>query len=205
MQGELTGGAHVNNRMCAAWKLLLNAIAAAAGGAPHILDPATYAAAATAKRGDAPQQLATGIWFYRPTQDVKILALTFLSDTGADNGTAVYDIHLFPRIPTSADRAIGKRHRVTLTLGSLTNLTQLKEPFTGVDLGGSKTLRHYDTAVWSYRDTGDLQVYDKGFDALNNTGTIYIDMTGFDSVVICLQTMPGSSVRELVGMAEECS
>ena len=205
MTNEPTGGAHNNHRMCAAAKLLLNATAVFAGGAPHILDPATYAVVATTARQAIPQELTTGLWYYRPGQDVKILALTFLSDTGDDAETAVYDIYLYPRIQDSTQRAIAKRHRVTLTLGTLTNATQTLEPFTGSSLGGSKTLRHYDTAAWAHRDTGDLQVYDKGFDTTNGTGTIYVDMTAFDAIVIALQTKPDTSVRELVGVMEECS
>ena len=204
---ERTGGAHLNHRRCGVARLMFNATAAAAGGAPHLLDTTTYELLGTIKRDQAPQQLASGIWIYRPSQETKVLALTFLSDTGANNETAVYDINLYSQCPdgSSTRYILGKRHRVTLTLGTTTNGPITVEPFTGSELGGSKTLRHYDTAVWTYRDTGDLQVYDKGFDAANGTGTIYVDMTGFDTIVVALQTKPATSVRELVGLAEECS
>jgi len=206
---ERIGGAHVNYRMCGNAKLMLNATAAAAGGAPHLLDPATYTVldSDVLQRGAAPRELAAGIWIYRPSQEAKILALTFLSDTGSDGQTAVYDIYLYTRCPDGSGtrKMLAKRHRVTLTLGTLTNASQTTEPFTGSALGGSNTLRHFDTAAWTYRDTGDLQVYDKGFDAANGTGTIYVDMTGFDTIVVALQTKPAASVRDLVGLSEECS
>lgn len=207
MENEKIGGAHNYNRMCGNHKLLLNATAVFGSAAiPQLLSSATYAALATTERGAAPQQLATGLWWYRPTQDVKLLALTFLSDTGANNANAVYEIGLYPRLTPTMSAILGKRHKVTLTLGTLTNASQTVEPFTGTSLGGTKTLRHYDTAVWAYRDTGDAQVYDKGFDAADGTGTIYIDMTAFDSVGIALlSAMPTSSVRELVGLSEECA
>lgn len=207
MLNEPTGGAHVNNRMCASAKLMLNATAAVAGGAPHLLDSGTYTGLASIARGTAPQQLASGIWIYRPAQDVKILCLTPLSDSGTNDQTAVFDINLYSRIPDGSGTvyAVGQRHRCTLTLGTTTNGSMTVEPFTGSSLGGTKTLRHYDTCVWSYRDTGDLQVYDKGFDVANGSGRIFVDMSCWDTIVVALQTKPAASARDLVGLNEECS
>lgn len=206
MVGEQTGGTHNNYRTCASPKLLLNATAAAAGGCPSYLDIATYPLLWTLVRGTAPIAIATSIWAYRPTQEAKILGLQFLSDTGADNETATYDIGLFSRPPdysTTLAFAAGKIHRGVFTLGTLTKASMTVEPFTGVSLGGTKTLRHYDTVSWTHRETGDLQVYDKGFDANNRSGILYVDMTLFDTIVICLQAIPGTSSRELVGVLEE--
>lgn len=200
------GGAHVNYRMCDNHKLLMNAAAVfAAGAVPRLLDPATYTTVPTTVRGAAPQELATGLWWYRPTQDVKILSLTFLSNTGANNTDGVFEIGLYPRYKPDNTYLFGKRHKVTLTLGTLTDASMSVEPFTNVTVGANKTLRHYDTAVWAYRDCGDLQVFDKGYDTANGTGTIYVDMTGFDSIAIALITLPTSSIQEVVGMTEECS
>lgn len=205
MLNEQVGGAHLNNRRCDSYKLLFNDTAIFAGSnVPHILSAVTYPVVGTTQRGAAPQQLATGLWWYRPSQDIKVLALTFLSNTGANDAAGIWEIGLYPRInPTQA--VLGKRHKATLTLGTLTHTSQSVEPFTGSSVGSNKTLRHADTIAWAYRDTGDLQVYDKGYDAANGTGTIYVDMTAWDSIAIALLQLPTSSIQEVVGIAEECS
>lgn len=208
--GDYTGGAMKNWRNCAPMKLMLNSTAATVGGLPQLLNTTTYPALATIARGTAPQLLGDGIWVYRPPQEVKVLGLSFLSDTASDGDTVTYDIGLYPMLQMVSAASynlyqFGKRHRAVLTNGTLTNASVRYEPFTGYDLGSAKTIRHFDTASWTYRDTGDLQVYDKGFDAANGTGTIYVDMTGFDLIAMVLQAKSGSSARELVGIVEECS
>lgn len=210
MINESTGGAHNNFRTCSSPKLMLNATTVAAGGCPNLLDSATYPLLWTLARGTAPIAIATGIWAFRPHQETKIVGLQFLSDTGADNDAlTTYDIGLFNRPPDYTPESgttkymLGKIHRCVLTLGTLTNASMAVEPFTGTSLGGSKTLRHFDTLSWTHRETGDLQVYDKGFDTNNRSGMIYVDMTGFDTLVLALQARAAASVRDLVGLIEE--
>jgi hypothetical protein len=209
LSNEAIGSQGKEDRWSSPYQLLLNATAATAGGLPRLLDSLAGANAGLASiaRAAPPAQLgATGFFLYRPGPLVKMLQLTYLSDTGGNNETAVFDIFLYSALKFSGGSQfmVGKKHRCTLTLCALTETNQTVEPFTGTSLGGSKTLRYADTCAWNPRDTGDLQVFDKGFSADDlGAGTIYVDMTGHDMIGILLQTKPASSVRDMVGILEE--
>lgn len=202
---ETTGGASNNFRNCAPYKLLSNVVAATAGGLPQVLSVATYPALATLlARGAAPVLLGAGIWAYRPTQGSKILQLSFFSVAGVAAQTATYDIGLYPKLADGGLSVFGKRHRAVLTVGALAIAAQVTDPFNGGTVFASQALQQYDTVSWTYRDTGDLQVYDKGF-AAGGSGSIFVDMSFFDMIAITLQAKPASSTQEFVGMLEETS
>lgn len=200
-------------RACDSPKLLAWPTGNGATALPEILSESTYQGLATLKPNDAPI-LGTDIYFYRPGQDEKMVAMEFCSVTGGDGETQVWEIGAYA-MPYRTSESVWRGWKMigsanfTITLGTRTLASQTTDPWTGTLAAfGSATLRWGDTYAESTNDfnnstAGFYQLFTLGFGATNKSGHVVMDLTFATLIALRLVTKAASSTQELVGMYTE--
>lgn len=202
-------------RACDGPQLLAWPTANGATAMPQILNEATYTGLASMKPQDAPAHLANGIYGYIAGPDEKILALEFCSVAGADGNTQVWELGLYSR-PQFTNTArttytgwlcFGTAY-FTLTLGLRSLASQNTDPYVNSQSFTNKTLRWADAYAETSNDfsnssAGFYQVWPMGYNALDKSGHVMVDMSFASLLCIRLVTKAASSDQELVGLYRE--